>query len=68
MIRELCKDLRVLGKGDLAQLMKWRFKILRARDFERPKPVRPVRADGLMRVGIEVVMWTSSHWQLVMVN
>merc|ERR1719421_2102173 len=45
MIRELCKDLRVLGKGDLAQLMKWRFKILRARDAERPKSIRPAKPE-----------------------
>merc|ERR1719453_2921249 len=30
-ILELCKDVRVLSKGDLANLIKWRFKFLKQR-------------------------------------
>eukprot|EP00930_Biecheleria_cincta_P069542 TRINITY_DN57272_c0_g1_i1.p1 TRINITY_DN57272_c0_g1~~TRINITY_DN57272_c0_g1_i1.p1 ORF type:complete len:1057 (-),score=311.24 TRINITY_DN57272_c0_g1_i1:88-3213(-) len=31
-IRDLCADLKVLGKADLSQLLKWRMKILREQD------------------------------------
>eukprot|EP00927_Polykrikos_kofoidii_P070747 TRINITY_DN67140_c0_g1_i1.p1 TRINITY_DN67140_c0_g1~~TRINITY_DN67140_c0_g1_i1.p1 ORF type:complete len:1042 (+),score=249.36 TRINITY_DN67140_c0_g1_i1:266-3127(+) len=33
-IRELCDDLKILGKRDLSALMKWRIKILRERERE----------------------------------
>merc|ERR1719453_805979 len=46
-IRDYCKDLKVLGKGELQQLIKWRFKILRKEAGEKKvvKVVKTVTED-----------------------
>jgi AdoMet-dependent rRNA methyltransferase SPB1 len=42
LIRDLCKDLKVLSKGDLSNLIKWRFKFLKQRAVEKKAGVEKV--------------------------
>lgn len=46
-IRELCADLKILGRRDLSALMKWRLRLLRDREkTERAKVKSKVAADA----------------------
>merc|ERR1719473_2683216 len=44
-IRDLCKDLRVLSKGDLANLIKWRFKFLKQRAMAKTPSEKPAKPE-----------------------
>ncbi|CAE7948542.1 SPB1, partial [Symbiodinium sp. KB8] len=44
-IRDFCGDLKVLGKGDLAQLLKWRAKLLREQEKKEREAEKKAKED-----------------------